>query len=337
MLTRWLGLFALASPLWVVLTSGTDSNLRGVSVSGKNGAGETAVVLATGSHGVILRSGDTGETWNRLHIPDGDALDFRGVQAFGENLAYVMSSGEGEKSRIYKTSDAGKTWELQYTDSRKEFFLDAIACISATSCFALSDPVEGKFLVVQTRDGKRWHEIPSTTMPPALPGEGAFAASDSCLLAYGERDLYFVTGGPAARVFHSGDQGKNWSVVETPLLSGKPSTGAFSIARGGKTLVIVGGDFQQPEQSLKTAAFSADEGRSWQLAETPPAGYRSAVIANCQTFYAVGPTGTDFSMDGSHWQKFGELNLNALSTDNRRLWSVGPKGTVAVWKTEAAK
>jgi photosystem II stability/assembly factor-like uncharacterized protein len=338
MLMCWLSLFALASPMWVVLTSGIDSNLRGVSVSRENGAKQTAIVWAAGSRGVILRSADGGKTWDRLHIPEGDSLDFRGVQVFGENLAYVMSSGEGEKSRIYKTTDAGKTWKLQYSDARKEFFLDAMVCISPTHCFALSDPVDGKFLLARTEDGERWRVIPAGGMPPALPGEGAFAASNSCLLAYGGGDLYFVTGGPAARVFHSHDEGRNWSVTETALLSGKASAGGFSVARSGKILVVMGGDYQLQAQSPKTAAYSRDKGHTWQLAETPPEGYRSAVIAEGQTFVAVGPSGADVSRDGKHWQNAGELNLNAITMGNGQIWGVGEKGVVArMERSEARK
>src|SRR5258707_15513203 len=117
---------------WTVVTSGLDTNLRGVSVvSVSNAKGSsTMVVWASGSKGVILKSLDEGKTWKRLHVADGDSLDFRGIVAFGASTAYVMSSGEGEKSRIYKTTDGGETWILQYSDKRKDFFLDAIACLS---------------------------------------------------------------------------------------------------------------------------------------------------------------------------------------------------------------
>src|SRR5437899_5336259 len=112
---------------WKVQTSGIDSNLRGVSVAEMPDAKgvRVPVVWASGSNGVILKSIDEGKTWKRRHVTGGDALDFRGIVAFSENVAYVMSSGEGEKSRVYKTTDGGETWNLQYTDKRKEFFLDS--------------------------------------------------------------------------------------------------------------------------------------------------------------------------------------------------------------------
>src|SRR5437879_11319748 len=111
---------------WTVQTSGVDTNLRGVSADyTPDEKVPVLVVLASGSNGVILKSLDEGKTWKRLHVAVGEALDFRGIVAFNDKIAYVMSSGEGEKSGIYKTTDGSATWKLQYTDKRKEFFLDA--------------------------------------------------------------------------------------------------------------------------------------------------------------------------------------------------------------------
>ncbi|HSB74016.1 MAG TPA: hypothetical protein VLC12_00120, partial [Terriglobales bacterium] len=136
------------SQWWSVQTSGVDSNLRGVSVKydQESEGGQHYIVWASGSNGVILRSINDGKSWKQLSVPGGEALDFRDIEAFDANTAYVMASGEGARSRIYKTGDGGKTWKLQYTDKRPEFFLDALACESATHCYALSDPVQDKFL-----------------------------------------------------------------------------------------------------------------------------------------------------------------------------------------------
>src|SRR5262249_36556030 len=153
-----------------------------------------------------------------------ETLDFRGIVAFDATTAYLMSSGEGERSRIYKTTDGGETWSLQDSDNRKEFFLDSIACISEKECMALGDPINGKFLLLKTSDGEHWNPLPTDHMPPALGGEGAFAASNSCIVLKGN-EIYFGTGGPAARVFHSRDGGLTWTLTRTPVLQGNPSSG----------------------------------------------------------------------------------------------------------------
>jgi photosystem II stability/assembly factor-like uncharacterized protein len=317
-----------AGEYWTVQTSGIDSNLRGVSIARNKTTGSSTTIWASGSKGVILRSNDGGRNWEQLRIPDGETLDYRGVQAFDGNTAYIMASGEGEKSRIYKTTDGGKNWEMQYTNKNKEFFLDGIACISATNCFAISDPVDGRFLLLRTDDGKTWKELPGDGMPAAMEKEGVFAASNSSLLIYEGREIYFATGGPAARVFHSPDLGKNWRVTKTPMVSGKAPQGIFSLTRSGDTVVAVGGDYEKPEQTEGAAAYSLDQGKTWTLAAKLPGGYRSAVTNKGTGFVAVGPNGTDISNDGVTWVSAGKISLNAVGFVDEEGWAVGAKGTI---------
>jgi photosystem II stability/assembly factor-like uncharacterized protein len=327
---------SLQAQRWKVQTSGLDTNLRGVSVARVSNAKSVAAVAvwASGSKGVILKSIDEGGTWKRVHIADGEALDFRGIVAFNASSAYVMSSGESGKSRIYKTADGGETWTLQYTDKRKEFFLDSIACLSEAQCFALGDPLDGKFLLLHTTDGQHWSPLPSTSMPAALSGEGAFAASNTCLLLSGE-EIFFGTGGPAARVFRSPDSGRTWTVVETAIAHGNASSGIFSIARGDKKeIVVVGGDYLDPKRASAVAAYSFDEGKTWQLSEQQPGGYRSSVACiDDGLCVAIGPNGEDVSISSATaalWKPTDSLNLNAAAIpDGKHGWAVGPNGTIA--------
>jgi photosystem II stability/assembly factor-like uncharacterized protein len=181
---------------WSVQTTGLDANLRGVSVKYEEGSEgkQHYIVWASGSNGVILRSTNDGATWKKLSVAGGGEPDFRDIEGFDSNTAYLMSSGDGDKSRIYKTTDGGKTWKLEYSDKRPGFFLDALACARQNHCYALSDPVEGKFLVLITEDGEHWKELPRDKMPAALPGEGAFAASGSALPLCEDGSIYFGTG-----------------------------------------------------------------------------------------------------------------------------------------------
>jgi len=329
--------FVLAAdhaPWWQIQTSGLDSNLRGVSVSSfepeKN---HEYVVWASGSNGVILRSSNEGSTWKQLHVPGGGDLDFRDVKAFDADTAYVISSGDGDRSRIYKTTDGGKSWKLQYSNKRPGFFLDSLACDSRTHCLALSDPVDGKFLVLSTDDGEHWKELPRDQMAAALPNEGAFAASGSSIaICDGGANIYFGTGGgTAARVFHSTDRGRSWTASETPMASGNASSGIFSVACRERNLVAVGGDYKDPASATRVAIYSKDSGASWHLAEQQPGGYRSAVIfLSDSDLAAVGPSGTDITRDaGVHWMHTDALNLNAASFAGNQGWAVGPKGMIA--------
>lgn len=321
---------------WEVETRGMNSNLRGVSVAsspGEKGA-PIPVVWASGSNGVIVRSLDGGKSWHRLYVQGGDELDFRGIVAFHAAVAYVLSSGEGAKSRIYKTIDGGKTWKLQFSDNRKEFFLDAIACRSEKECFALGDPINGKFLLLETTDGEHWNPLPADNMPAALPGEGAFAASNSCLALAGNQDIFFSTGGPAARVFHSNDGGLDWTVAETPVAHGNASSGIFSIVSDDHNhVIVVGGNYQETGEAERAAAYSLDAGKTWQLAAQQPGGFRSALAwLDGPRAIAVGPTGEDTSEDyGVHWKPADSLGLNTLAIlDRKHGWAAGPHGTIAV-------
>jgi photosystem II stability/assembly factor-like uncharacterized protein len=325
---------AAAPTIWSVQTSGIDTNLRGITaVMGHDADGNASpVVWACGSKGVILKSVNDGADWTILHVKGGETLDFRGIQAFDERTAYVISIGDGENSRIYKTTDGGANWSLQYTDKRKEFFLDDIVCISEKHCFVAGDPIDGKLFLASTEDGEHWKELPRDSMPAALKGEGAFAASSTTLAIANKKDIYIGTGGPAARVFHSPDLGKTWTVVNTPILAGEASFGIFSIFPHGDVVVAVGGDYKNLARNDLASAYSTDGGATWKLSTQQPSGFRSAVAAlDGATLIAAGPSGEDISYDnGIHWSHTDDLKMNALVVlDKDHAWAAGEKGAIA--------
>jgi hypothetical protein len=134
-----------------------------------------------------------------------------------------------------------------------------------------------KFEVLITDDGGQgWRRLPSANLPPAQEGEGAFAASNSCLALKGD-NIWFATGGRVARVFHSPDRGQTWQVVNTPVAHGADSTGIFSIAfRDSLHGIIAGGDYKHPDQDGPNLAFTSDGGKTWQLSPIFPQAYFSA-------------------------------------------------------------
>jgi photosystem II stability/assembly factor-like uncharacterized protein len=327
----------VAAQSWSVQTSGIDTNLRGISVTYGSVKGKRDfMVWASGSNGVILRSIDGGGSWKQLNVPGAGDLDFRDIEGFDTETAYVMSSGYGNKSRIYKTIDGGATWAMQYSDRRPGFFLDSLACDSKTRCVAMSDPVDGKFLLLSTDDGEHWKELPRDKMPAALSGEGAFAASGTAITLCDHDNIYFGTGGSqAARMFHSKDRGRSWTAAETPMASGNASSGIFSVACNGHSIVAVGGDYKDPTGATRVAIYSQDSGATWHLSEQEPGGYRSAVVSDSHgNFFAVGPNGTDVSRDGGvHWKSLDVQNFNTASFADGEGWAAGTKGTIARLKT----
>src|SRR5579863_9014283 len=250
--------------------SGVDVQLRGIS------AVSATTAWASGASGTVLRTVNGGKTWERLTIEGADKLDFRDIRAFDDKTAYVLSIGPGEQSRIYKTTDAGQHWQLQFTNHEPKAFYDCFAFWDRDHGIALSDSVDGKFPLLMTSDGSTWSALVFQKIPPALPNEGAFAASGTCVATSGMQDVWFATGGPAARVFHSSDQGKTWAVTTTPILSGQASQGIFSVAFwSAQHGIIVGGDYMHPEAAGKSAAYTEDGGETWSLSKELPLGYRS--------------------------------------------------------------
>ena len=107
---------SLSAQLSTIQNSNTTENLRGVS------APSTNVAWASGTHGTYLRTIDGGNTWHTAQVPGAESLDFRDVEAFSADLAYLLAAGPGDQSRIYKTNDAGKTWSLQFTNQEPKGF-----------------------------------------------------------------------------------------------------------------------------------------------------------------------------------------------------------------------
>jgi photosystem II stability/assembly factor-like uncharacterized protein len=260
-------------------SSNTTEDLRGVSVvSGK-------IAWASGTHGTYVRTIDGGHAWTAAQVPNEANLDFRGVVAFSADEAFLMSSGPGEVSRIYHTSNGGRDWELQFTNTNPKGFFDSIAFWDPRHGVILGDPVPDesgqlKFQLLITDDGKSWSPIPPSQLPPAVEGEGAFAASNSCLAILPSPDIniWFATGGRVARVFHSPDRGKTWEVFDTPINHGHDSAGIYSVAfRDPLHGVIAGGDYKHPEEDGPNLAFTNDGGRKWSVSQIFPQSYYSAV------------------------------------------------------------
>ena len=324
---------AEARAQWAEQPSGVGVRLRGVSAVSR------MVAWASGAGGTYLRTTDGGRSWRAGLVPDAEGSDFRDVDAFDADTAFLLSIGEGEKSRFYKTTDGGLHWTLQFQNRRPGAFFDCMAFWDRAHGIAISDPVDGRFLVVTTDDGGRtWREMDAVRMPPAQTGEGAFAASGTCVAVEGTSNVWFGTGGPAgARVFRSSDGGRAWDVSTAPLANGK-SAGVFSLAfwdaRHG---VAVGGDYTKEQDAAGNAALTTDGGKTWQpVGDKRPNGYRScvAVIRGTRrsTLVAVGPSGSDYSNDGGRaWSALGAEGFHSMSVARSGdiAWAVGEGGHVA--------
>src|SRR6267142_607638 len=176
------------TPHWTTQSSGVTARLRGVSAVNQR------VAWASGANSTVLRTADGGATWQKLAVTP-DRVDFRDIDAIDARTAYVLSIGSGPASRIYKTIDAGATWMLQFRNDDPKAFYDAMSFWDANHGIVMGDSIDGQFCLLTAEDGgQHWVRVASGDLPPALPSEGAFAASGTNLAVAGKSDAWIGTG-----------------------------------------------------------------------------------------------------------------------------------------------
>ncbi|CAN5392567.1 oxidoreductase [soil metagenome] len=318
--------FTISNSQWQQQMIDTKASLRGLSIVNDN------IIWASGTGGTVLRSVDSGKNWTVIKVPDADKLDFRDIEAFDANTAYILSIGNGEDSRIYKTTDGGKNWKLQFKNTNPKAFFDALAFWDKDNGMAMSDPVDGKYLLIDTKNGENWAVSDNEKPANAKDGEAAFAASGTCLITQGKNNIFLVSGGNDARVFRSKNRGLTWTVADTPITKGTAGSGIFSIAMyDAKRGVIVGGNYEKPDDITDNLAFTNDGGKTWTLSKGLN-GYRSGVAyIDKKTIIAVGSSGSDLSNDGGKtWKNLDKENYNAVQTKGKKaIWAVGAGGLVS--------
>jgi photosystem II stability/assembly factor-like uncharacterized protein len=314
---------------WQAQTSGVQSRLRGIS------AVSDRVAWASGGGGTVLRTSDGGATWERRPIAGAEQLDVRDIDAMSAAVAYALSIGPGESSRIYKTIDGGAHWILQFANTHPKVFLDAMAFWDPEHGIAFSDSVDGQFVVLKTVSGGReWEQVAADWLPAALPGEGAFAASGTNVATHGGNLAWIGT--TAGRVLRTTDAGRSWKIANTPIHTGD-SAGIFSIAfLDAMHGVVVGGDYKEERDAFDNAAVTNDGGVTWSLVKGHGlSGFRSVVgwvSGTPHHLLALGPSGGDVSTDnGTTWTPLAAEGFDTLSLVPRSHagWAAGDHGRIA--------
>ncbi|MEO5948644.1 MAG: oxidoreductase [Chitinophagaceae bacterium] len=281
-----------------VQTSGNGVSLRGLSVVNDN------VIWVSGNKGTVGRSNNSGKTWKWMTVTGFEKNDFRDIEAFDGATAIIMAVDA--PAYILKTTDGGETWKVVYENKTKGMFLDAMEFWNEQAGIIVGDPIDGRFFVTRTFDGgNTWQDIPFSNRPVADSGEACFAASGTNIRSLDRDEAVFVSGGKRARLFIRN------SPMPLPIIQGQETTGANSIAvwdklklKGGKRMIVVGGDFNKPESNTKNCYYTMNGGKSWEAPNTPPHGYRSCVEYFSKTdLYSCGLTGVDYTHDGGkNWK-----------------------------------
>jgi photosystem II stability/assembly factor-like uncharacterized protein len=309
------------------LTSGTKTSLRGMSVVNDK------IIWVSGSNGTIGKTVDGGITWQWLPVKGFEKREFRDIEAFDKSTAIIIAIAE--PAQILKTTDGGLNWKIVFTDSTKGMFLDAMDFYNNRNGVVVGDPVEGKIFLAYTKNkGNEWLKFDGGKKQRRwIANEGeAFFASSGTNIRYLRKGKYrLVSGGKSARWFdENGDH-------ILPIVQGKESTGANSIAVYKKQYVVVGGDFTNDKDSVRNCLITKDGGINWLSPATAPRGYRSCVIyLNENQLITCGTSGVDISEDGGiNWRPVSSEGFHVCqkAKNGKTVFLAGSNGKIAklVW------
>ena len=327
--------------VWEAVNSGKNASFRGVC------AISAQCCWVSGTKGTVLRTNDAGKTWESIGPPNCDSLDFRDIEAWDEQTAVIMSSGE--EDRIYRTKDGGRTWSLVFEHPNRNAFFDGFAFADTKTGWLMGDPIDGQLLILKTNDGgQTWTESPRDQLPQIEEGEAGFAASGTNIVAFSPTGFAIALGGAKpgdeferSRIVSTKDDGANWTSQVVPL-SRSEAGGIFSVCRlDQESWAAVGGNYKRADDTNQTAAFTRDGGLSWRsVSKSSPSGYRSCVACGSDSsgnpiLITVGPNGTDLSRDqGESWDRIADDGFHALdfSPDQKAGWAAGANGRISRWR-----
>jgi photosystem II stability/assembly factor-like uncharacterized protein len=279
------------APTLTPQVSGTTQLLISVSPVDSN------IVWASGTGGTFVVTTDGGNTWKAGVVPGAEALQFRDVQGVSDQIAYLMSIGDNTSDfKMYKTTDGGATWKIQFVNQLANAFYDCFAFWTPDRGIAHSDSVNGVFPDLRISNGQRWISI-ANNMPPALPGEASFSSSGTCITTEGANNAWITTGGSTtARVLATKDRGTTWNAYNLPLVS-NASAGGLSVAfRDQMHGVVGGGDLAN--NASAGMAISGDGGVTWALTKKPPVQGSIFALAYARGIRGATPgTATDHQFD----------------------------------------
>lgn len=311
---------------WQMQNSGIKASIRGLYALNEQ------VAWLSGSQGTVCKTIDGGTTWQRVQVPEADSLDFRDLVVFNEQEVLLMSAGPGAASRIYKSADAGQTWRLIKTNDLKKGFYNGVAFWDIKNGILAGDPINGTLFILKTSDGgETWRRISVESIPNVEAEEYGFAASGTHIATGEAGQAWIATGGKVARVFYSTYGGEYWEVTNTPMMSGEAATGIFSLDFKNKLEgIAVGGDYTKEQEGKNNLIKTVDGGKTWTLM-ADALDYRSCVQIIDNWTIAVGPSGSDISLDGGQtWQVVDTVGFHTLSIGGRSqaIWAAGGDGRV---------
>lgn len=313
---------------WIKQESGTDASFRSIHAIGKK------VVWAGGSKGTVLRTINAGISWEVLKVNGAEKLDFRDIYGVSEKVAFIMSAGLAEEgaAKVFKTTNAGNTWQVVLDHKAKGVFFDSIDFWNENEGILIGDPIDDKPFILRTLDaGITWQRIENEKLPSVWEGEASFASSGSCIAVQANGKAWFNT---QSRIFFTPDKGETWQVYQTPFKKGQ-TAGIFGLHFwNDKQGIAVGGDYKNDKEKVENVAITQDGGKNWEfLTSAKPDGLKEAgwKLPN-KSLLLVGTSGTSIlEKNKTEWKVIDTESFHAISCFKDDCWAIGAKGNLAKW------
>lgn len=248
---------------------------------------------------------DGGTTWAPAIIDVGNAaLGINNISPIDGANAWVsaVNPTDGSGSVVYKTSDAGLSWEQQNSSAfiSSGSFVNYVHFFDANNGIAAGDPVGSplEFEIWTTNDGgATWTQVPGASIPnPVNSTEYGYNGGNSAIGS----TVWLVTN--KGRILKTTDMGMTWTVSQGPLtdFGGTAQSGrlTFSSTSNGCLLKTAG--------TVYTYYTTTNGGTTWS-AGTPFTGTQRLLsyVPGTTTIVATSqaaPVGSSYSSDnGVTW------------------------------------
>lgn len=285
-----------------------------------------STMIYAGSQGDITTTTDLGKTWSSLQIKtDSIVPHFRAISSTN-NAFYALSIGN--PALLYQSK--GNGFNIVYKEVHEKVFYNSMAFFDDLNGIAMGDPTDTCLSLLITRNGgESWAKINCEFLPNILPGEAAFAASNTNISIVGSH-AWIVTGGTAARIFHSEDKGLTWEVFQTPITQEISTTGIYTSAFFNENQgIIMGGDYTRKSEIMPSKALTNDGGKTWKIIPQAQPSFISCVqyIPHTQgmELLATSTQGIYYSNDqGNTWKKISDKGFFSFRMiDKNTAWMAG--------------
>lgn len=247
-----------------------------------------------------------GATWTPGAFPPG--YNWCSISAISSETAWV-GVHKGGGGAIFKTTDAGTTWNQQGINliySSSTSFLAFTYFWNKNQGIAVGDPNPDEFEIYTTIDGgETWMPVPSDAIPNPFLGEwGSYRYSIV------GNNIWFSTN--YYRIFHSSDKGLTWSVSDTGIPVTDPTIDYIDIVFWNANEGLARKIDLKTRTNLNVVRTN-DGGATWD-----PVSYNGTIFGSLYSGIAYVP-GTKSTLI-STGTKFGKPSGSSYSNDGGTNW-----------------